>query len=203
MYITEYDERSFELVAKALWEINPCLREKYSSEIELAASMKFQPNCHLHKAGFWGTGGFYVNVVDRGERGFYAMASLSGYVVDEYLKKLSLPEEKIPSFVSIWDTKRAYDEQNAHYIVAELYHQGDKHFIRFLDMSRNIDGYFETLYDGFEKESDMHFLVLGNYDNNNFKPLSVDERRDLWRKAPNICDYLFPDWLNFEHASKD
>jgi hypothetical protein len=203
MHISEYDNNSFERVARVLWRINPCLRGKYASEMELIGDMKFQTGCHLQEAGFWGTGGYYVSVVDRGERGFYAMASISGYVVDEYLKKLSQPEEKIPSFVSIWDTRRAYDKQRAQYIIAELYQQGNKHYIRFLDMSRSVSGYFETLCDVSDDKTLMPDLVMTKYDNNNFIPLTTDECRNLWRKAPYIYSYLFPNWLNLERASKD
>jgi hypothetical protein len=108
MYISEYDEHSFELVASVLWQINPCLREKYASKIELIESMKFQTGCHLHEPGFWGTGGYYVTVIDRGERGYYAMASLGGYVVSEYLKDHSEDD---------WNVRVASKDESAPRIV--------------------------------------------------------------------------------------
>jgi hypothetical protein len=205
LYISEYDEYSFEHVAKVLWQINSCLREKYADEKALIASMKFQTETHMSDAGFWGTGGYYVSVCNRGERGFYAMASLSGYVVDKFLEKI--PAQKIKNTLELtttWDTGRCYDQQNCQHITAELFCNGERNFIRFLDMSRDVDGYFEidTGLDRFESVLDVQERVMRICDSGRYEELSGQDRDNLWRKAPPYVDYLFPSWLVKERAEK-
>jgi hypothetical protein len=83
-----WSDSSIEDVAEILLVINPL---GYNTVDDLVAYIKSATNVTLDKAGFWGTGGFYVSLCDVSYESEYthaAKVTLMAYTVKKYLETI-------------------------------------------------------------------------------------------------------------------
>ena len=87
MQLNNYE---FEAVAKALVVINPSVTELYSDWKALKAFMEDMARTHCYDVEYFSISGFVLTAYDGPDGNRHVGASISAYVIEQYLKKVAV-----------------------------------------------------------------------------------------------------------------